>query len=131
MSFEQLRKLARSGHTREIDKTKFKFKFRYNGVRVRRAERHKKKACSARVAEAGQENIETVHEPKHIQTTKSLCGQGRRAMKVLHGPQTRIHEGACAIKVSMTCSHDHRPAISFFEMRTDQAHHVDCCSQKK
>jgi len=30
-----------------------------------------KKACPARVAEAGQENIRTVHEPKPIQTADS------------------------------------------------------------
>ena len=29
-------------------------------------------ACSARVAEAGQENIETVHEPEPIQTANTL-----------------------------------------------------------
>jgi hypothetical protein len=31
------------------------------------AKKRQKKACPARVAEAGQENIETVHEPKPIQ----------------------------------------------------------------
>jgi len=30
-------------------------------------------ACPARVAVAGQENIETVHEPKPIQDTITLC----------------------------------------------------------
>ena len=30
------------------------------------------KACPARVAEAGQENIETVHEPKPIQAADTL-----------------------------------------------------------
>jgi hypothetical protein len=30
-------------------------------------------ACPARVAEAGQENIETVHEPKPIQTINTPC----------------------------------------------------------
>jgi hypothetical protein len=39
-------------------------------VRVSPINRHKKRACPARVAEAGQENIETVHEPKPIQTAK-------------------------------------------------------------
>jgi len=33
----------------------------------------KKVACSARVAEAGLGNIETVHEPKPIQATGTLC----------------------------------------------------------
>jgi hypothetical protein len=30
-------------------------------------------ACPARVAKAGQENIETVHEPEPIQTAGTLC----------------------------------------------------------
>jgi len=73
------------------------------------------------VAEAGQENIETVHEPKPIQAVDTLWGQGRRAMKDLHGPQTQVVEGAYAIKVSMSCSdygagylnplHAHGPAV--------------------
>ena len=33
----------------------------------------KKGACPARVAEAGQENIGTVHEPKPIQAADTLC----------------------------------------------------------
>jgi len=33
----------------------------------------KKTACPARVAVAGQENIETVHEPEPIQTVVTLC----------------------------------------------------------
>ena len=37
-------------------------------------------------AGVGQENIETVHEPKPIQTTSSPWGQGRRAMGGPHGP---------------------------------------------
>ena len=41
-------------------------------VRVSTKERRKKKACPARVAEAGQENIETVHEPKPIQAADTL-----------------------------------------------------------
>lgn len=45
---------------------------------------------------AGQENIATVHEPKPIQTAGTLWGQGRRAMEGPHGPQTHVHEGACA-----------------------------------
>jgi hypothetical protein len=73
-------------------------------VRVSIADLHKKRACPARVAEAGQENIRTVHEPKPIQTAEPPCGQGRRAMEGLHGPQTQILEGACAIKVSMSCA---------------------------
>jgi hypothetical protein len=32
----------------------------------------KKEACPARVAEAGQENIETVHEPEPIQAADTL-----------------------------------------------------------
>ena len=59
------------------------------------------------MAKAGRENIETVHEPKPIQAADTLWGQGRRAMKDLHGPQTQVVEGAYAIKVSMSCS-DHR-----------------------
>jgi hypothetical protein len=43
----------------------------YIKVRVRTINQHKKRACPARVAEAGQENIETVHEPKPIQTAES------------------------------------------------------------
>jgi len=38
------------------------------------------------VAEAGQENIQTVHDPKAIQTADSPWGQGRRAMGSLHSP---------------------------------------------
>ena len=41
-------------------------------VRVRTLKWRKKKACPARVAEAGQENIETVHEPKPIQAADTL-----------------------------------------------------------
>jgi hypothetical protein len=42
-------------------------------VRVRRIKGQKKMACPARVAVAGQENIETVHEPEPIQTVVTLC----------------------------------------------------------
>jgi len=42
-------------------------------VRVRTVEVRKKMACPARVAVAGQENIETVHEPEPIQTVDTLC----------------------------------------------------------
>ncbi|KAF9008278.1 hypothetical protein BDQ17DRAFT_1323639 [Cyathus striatus] len=71
-----------------------------NKVRVRKMKSQKKKrARSARVAEAEQENIETMHRPKPMQTVKFPCGQGRRAMGNLHGPQTQLLEGACAIKL--------------------------------
>jgi len=71
------------------------------------------------VAEAGQENIETVHEPKPIQAVDTLWGQGRRAMKDLHGPQTQVVEGAYAIKVSMSCL-DHRAGyLNPLHARTD------------
>jgi hypothetical protein len=70
-------------------------------VRVRTINHHKKKACPARVAETGRENIETVHEPKPIQTANLPWGHGRRAMEDFHDPQAQIHEGTCAIKVSM------------------------------
>jgi len=55
------------------------------------------------VAGAEQENIETVHEPKPTQAANTLWGQGCRAMKRLHGPQTQVAEGIYAIKVSMSC----------------------------
>ena len=42
-------------------------------VRVRTVKSRKKKARPARVAEAGQGNIETVHEPEPIQATGTLC----------------------------------------------------------
>jgi hypothetical protein len=72
------------------------------GLGLGRIKIEKKEACPARVAKAGQENIETVHEPEPIQTIGTLCnGQGRRAMEGPHGPQTQVHEGTCAIKVSM------------------------------
>ncbi|KAL4077093.1 hypothetical protein V8B97DRAFT_1386770 [Scleroderma yunnanense] len=71
------------------------------GLGLEKVKNKKRGACPARVAMAGLENIETVHEPKPIQTVGTLWGQGRRAMEGPHGPQTRIHEGACAIKVSM------------------------------
>ena len=45
------------------------------------------------MAEAEQENIETVHEPKLIQTADTLWGQGRRAMEDLHNPQTQVLKG--------------------------------------
>ena len=43
-------------------------------VRVRTLKRRKKKgkACPARVTETGQENIETVHEPRPIQAVDTL-----------------------------------------------------------
>ena len=42
-------------------------------VRVRTAQGPKKNGLPSPRAEAGQENIETVHEPKPIQTAGSLC----------------------------------------------------------
>ena len=75
------------------------------------------------MAEAGQENIETVHEPKPIQAADTLWGQGRRAMKDLHGPQTQVREGAYAIKVSMSCSNERFSLIYWPESRTD---HLTC-----
>ena len=42
------------------------------GLGLEKIKDEKKIACPARVAEAGQENIETVHEPEPIQTTDSL-----------------------------------------------------------
>jgi len=46
----------------------------YTKVRVRTEKGRKKKmACPARVAVAGLENIETVHEPEPIQTAITLC----------------------------------------------------------
>jgi hypothetical protein len=49
-------------------------KVQVHEVRVRREEKRKKRmACPARVAEAGQGNIETVHEPKPIQTAGTPC----------------------------------------------------------
>ena len=76
-------------------------------VRVRTLNQHKKRACPARVAEAGQENIEILRQcmsrsPYKPQTPSE--DKGRRAMESFHGPQTHVPEGACAIKVSMKCS---------------------------
>lgn len=45
----------------------------YHRVRVRAIENQKIMACPARVADAGQENIETVHEPKPIQAEGIPC----------------------------------------------------------
>lgn len=42
-------------------------------VRVSAADRPKKVAHPARVAKVGQENIETVHDPKATQATNILC----------------------------------------------------------
>ena len=71
-------------------------------------------------AEAGQENIETVHEPKPIQTADAPWGQGRRAMRGPHGPRTHVREGARAIKVSMSCHDAGMGVIWAAGMRTDQ-----------
>ena len=73
-------------------------------VRVRTNKRQKINGLLSPRAEAGQENIETVHEPKPIQTASSPWGQGRRAMRDPHGPRTQVREGARAIKVSMSCN---------------------------
>jgi hypothetical protein len=43
------------------------------GLAPIKIEEKKRVACSARVAEAGLGNIETVHEPKPIQATGTLC----------------------------------------------------------
>ena len=74
----------------------------------------KKKASPARVAEGGQENIETVHEGKPIQAKATLCnGHGRRAMKCHQSPETQVREGTFAIKVSMRRSY--RWWVAFIE----------------
>ena len=73
------------------------------GLGLAQLTNQKKMARPARGPKAGQENIETVHEPKPIQTARSPWGQGRRAMRGPHGPRTLVHEGARAIKVSMSC----------------------------
>ena len=87
--------------------------------------RDKKEAHPARVAGAGQGNIETVHEPKPIQAAVLLWGQGRRAMKDHHGPQTQVAEGAYAIKVSMRCLGVQASFIYPTDGRTD---HPFCAS---
>ena len=50
---------------------------RYRSITLRlglgRIKLEKKEACPARVAKAGQGNIETVHEPEPIQTTGTPC----------------------------------------------------------
>jgi len=96
-------------------------------VRVRRKKGRKKRACPARVAEAGQGNIETVHEPKPIQAAATPWGQGRRAMGDFHGPQTQVHEGIYAIKVSMSCSLVPSSIIYQADVRTDQALSLTMC----
>ncbi|KAL4069822.1 hypothetical protein V8B97DRAFT_1969470 [Scleroderma yunnanense] len=75
---------------------------------------------------AEQENIETVHEPKLIQTAVTLCGQGRRAMEGPQGPQTHVHEGAYAIKVSMKNSKCPRRVFISFCLRTVHLMHPTC-----
>ena len=82
----------------------------------------KKKGLPSPRAEAGQGNIETVHEPKPIQTAGSPWGQGRRAMRGPHGPQTHVYEGACAIKVSMRCYHVASSLIYDWRLRTDHVY---------
>ena len=56
------------------------------GLGLGQCKSEKKKGLPSPRAEAGQENIETVHEPKPIQTTSSPWGQGRRAMGGPHSP---------------------------------------------
>jgi hypothetical protein len=53
----------------------------------------KKKGPSSPKAGTGQGNIETVHEPKPIQTEESRWGQGRRAMADLHSPYSQDVKG--------------------------------------
>jgi len=52
-----------------------RYKCCYIGLGLEHSTDIKKKACPARVAKAGQENIETVHKPKPIQAADSLWGQ--------------------------------------------------------
>jgi hypothetical protein len=61
----------------------------------------KKRAHIARVAIAGQENIEIVHNPKAIQIAATSEDKRRRAMEGNRNPQSTVHEGDCAVKVSM------------------------------
>ena len=78
-------------------------------------------ACPARVAMAGQENIETVHEPKLIQVADTLCVD--RVAVLWKVPTARTpgrHEGACAIKVSMRCTSVCPLLIYPTSPRTDQ-----------
>ena len=42
------------------------------GLGLEERKMEKKRACSARVAEAGPENIKTVHEPEPIQAADTL-----------------------------------------------------------
>ena len=42
------------------------------GLEPQNGQKKKKGACPARVAEAGQENIKTVHEPRPIQAADTL-----------------------------------------------------------
>ena len=41
-------------------------------------------------------------------------------MRGPHGPQTQVHEGTCAIKVSMSCAGVGGRVIYWAEVRTDQ-----------
>ena len=43
------------------------------GLELRKCEKKKRMACPARVAMAGQENIDTVHGPKPTQAEVTLC----------------------------------------------------------
>jgi hypothetical protein len=55
--------------------------------------RGEKNGPSSPKAGTGQGNIETVHEPKPIQTEESRWGQGRRAMADLHSPYSQDVKG--------------------------------------
>ncbi len=43
-------------------------------------------------------------------------------MRGPHGPQTQVQEGACAIKVSMSCSYVEDRVIYYGHSRTDQVY---------
>ena len=60
----------------------------------------------------------------HTSRDYPLCGQGRRAMEDPHGPHTRVFEGACAIKVSMSCHLVCPFLIYLSSSRTDQQSQV-------
>ena len=79
----------------------------------------KEEARPARVAGAGQENIEIMHEPKPIQTAVTLWGQGRRAMEHHRDSQTQALERSYVIKVSMSYLVDHPSFIYLVSLCTD------------
>jgi len=72
-------------HTDSQMQEKDRYIWQVTRVRVRTNYGPKKGLPSPR-AEAGQGNIERVHEPKLIQTTGLLWGQGRRAMEQPYSP---------------------------------------------